>query len=129
MLGVSLPIWAKSRQLPLRREMEALRTLEDVRVAELHNETAAQLGALRAEANRARNLAALYEASILPQARAAVETALSAYRVGNVDFSTLVQSQMTVNRYSIEAVRLTADYHRTLASIEAQTGGVFGGES
>jgi outer membrane protein TolC len=127
MVGVSLPVRAKSRQSPLHREMLALRTLEDARAVELHNETAARLGELRAEAVRALNLAELYETSILPQARAAVETALSAYRVGSVDFATLVASQLTVNRYSIDAVRLTADYHRFLAQIEALVGGPLGG--
>jgi outer membrane protein TolC len=129
MVGLSLPIWAGSRQVPLRREMQALRALADAQAVDLHNETAARLGELRAEAVRARNLAELYATSILPQARAAVETALSAYRVGNVDFSTLVSSQLTVNRYSIDAVRLTADYHRFLAHIEAQIGGALGGTS
>jgi outer membrane protein TolC len=129
MVGVSLPIWARSRQLPLRREMQAILALEDARAVDLHNETAARLGEFRAEAVRAKNLAELYDTSILPQARAAVETALSAYRVGNVDFSTLVESQLTVNRYSIDAVRLTADYHRFFAQLEAQVGGVLGGGS
>lgn len=129
MVGVSLPVWAKSRQLPLRREMEAMRSFEDAKTVDLHNATAARLGELKAEAIRARNLAELYQTSILPQARAAVETALSAYQVGNVDYMTLVESQMTVSRYSIEAVRLTADYHRTKANIEAQIGGALGGGS
>ncbi len=129
MVGVRLPIWAKWRQLPLRRELEATRALEDALAVELHNRTASRLGELRAEAVRAENLVELYETSILPQARAAVEAALSAYRVGSVDFSTLVESQLTVNRYSIDAVRLTADYHRTLAQIEAQIGGQIGGGS
>ncbi len=129
MVGVSLPVWAGSRQLPRRREMEAQRSFEDARAVDLHNETAARLGELRAEALRAENLATLYSTSILPQARAAVETALSAYRVGTVDFLTLVESQLTVSRYSIEAVRLTADYHRAVANIEAQIGGGIGGGS
>lgn len=129
MVGLQLPLWAKSRQLPLRREMEALQSLEDAKANELYNETAARLGELRAEATRARNLVHLYQTSILPQARSAVETAFSAYRVGNVDFSTLVQSQMTVNRYSIEVVRLTAEYHRVKAGIEAEVGRIIGGRS
>ena len=71
---------------------------------------------------RARALSALYANAVLPQARAAVESALSAYRVGRVDYSTLVQNEMTVNRYEIESVRLTADYHRALAELDALVG-------
>jgi outer membrane protein TolC len=59
----------------------------------------------------------------VPQARAAVESSLSAYRVGEVDFMTLVQTELTVNRYEIETVRLTASFHAALATLEALVGG------
>ncbi len=39
---------------------------------------------------------------------------------------TLVQNEMTVNRYEIESVRLTAEYHRAVAQIEALIGGQIG---
>lgn len=122
MVGFSLPLWAGSRQLPLRREMQAVQAMERARALELHNETFARLAELRAEAERARALTRLYESSILPQARAAVESALSAYRVGRVDYMTLVENEMTVNRYEIEVVRLTAEYHRAVAQIDALLG-------
>lgn len=126
MVGFSVPLWAGSRQLPMRREMEAMRAMEEARALDLHNETFARLTELRAEAERARSLTALYGSAILPQARAAVESALSAYRVGQVDYMTLVENEMTVNRYEIEVVRLTAEYHRAVAQIEALLGGAGG---
>ena len=122
MVGVSVPIFASSRQLPLRREMLAMQAMEEARERDLYNETFARVTELRAEAERARALSVLYANAVLPQARAAVESALSAYRVGRVDYSTLVQNEMTVNRYEIESVRLTADYHRALAELEALVG-------
>ena len=121
MVGISIPLFAGSRQLPLRREMEAMQSMEQAREQNLYNETFAQLTELRAEAERARNLSGLYANAVLPQARAAVESALSAYRVGRVDYMTLVTNQMTVNRYEIESVRLAADYHRALARLAALT--------
>jgi cobalt-zinc-cadmium efflux system outer membrane protein len=127
MVGVSIPIFAGSRQLPLRREMAAMRSLEQARAMDLYNETFARLSELRAEAERARSLSDLYNTSVLPQARAAVESALSAYRVGAVDYMTLVTNQMTVNRYAIQTVRLIADHHRAVAGIEALVGGEIGG--
>ncbi len=122
MVGVSVPIFASSRQLPLRREMLATQAMEEARERDLYNETFARVTELRAEAERARALSVLYANAVLPQARAAVESALSAYRVGRVDYSTLVQNEMTVNRYEIESVRLTADYHRAVAELEALVG-------
>ena len=122
MVGISLPLWAGSQQLPLRDELQAEMAAQASRELDLYNETYARLAELRAEAVRARNLAALYATSILPQARAAVESALSAYRVGRVDYISLWNNEMTVNRYQVELVRLTAEYHRVVAEIEAIVG-------
>lgn len=122
MVGVTLPLWAGSRQLPARREADAMRAAEEAEHLNLANETFAELTELRAEAERARTLAELYVTSILPQARAAVEAALSAYRVGQVDYMTLVENEMTVNRYEIALVNLSAAWHRAVAGIEALTG-------
>ncbi len=122
MVGFSLPVFAGSRQKPLQREMQANVSLFEARALDLYNETYARLSELRATAERSSNLSELYATSVLPQAEAAVESALSAYRVGSVDFQTLVQNQMTVNRYAIQQVLLTAEYHRAVADISALIG-------
>jgi cobalt-zinc-cadmium efflux system outer membrane protein len=122
MVGLSLPLWAGSRQLPLRRELDALRTAADAAARDRANETFAQLTELRAEAQRARDLADLYTTAVLPQARAAVDAALSAYRVGQVEFTTLIASELTVNNYDIELVRLAAQYHGAVARVVALLG-------
>lgn len=127
MIGVSVPIFAGSSQLPLRREMAAEQAAREAEARDLYNETFARLTELRADAERAARLAALYQDAILPQARAAVESAFSAYRVGAVDYMTLVENEMTVNRYEIESLRLAADYQRSLAELEALVGGPIGG--
>ncbi len=122
MVGISLPLFAGSRQLPMRREMLAMQATEEAMEQDLYNETFARLAELRAEAERARRLTGLYATAVLPQARASVESAMSAYRVGGVDYMTLVESEMTVNRYEIETVRLVAQYHQALAEIDALRG-------
>lgn len=121
-VGISLPVWAGSKQRPKRREMQAMEAMEQARALDLHNETFARLSELRASAVRARELSALYETSIVPQAMAAVESSLSAYRVGEVDYMTLLSNQMTVNQFEIERVRLAAEYHEAVAEIAALTG-------
>jgi outer membrane protein TolC len=126
MVGITIPLWAGARQLPLRREMAAMQSMEEARERGLYNETLARIAELHAEAQRARNLLSLYADAILPQAQASVESALSAYRVGRVEYLTLVQNQMTVNRYEIETVRLRSDYHRALAELEALIGTPYG---
>jgi outer membrane protein TolC len=126
MVGITIPLWAGARQLPLRREMAALQSMEEARERDLYNETLARIAELHAEAQRARNLLSLYADAILPQAQASVESALSAYRVGRVDYLTLIQNQMTVNRYETQTVRLRSDYHRAMAELDALIGTPYG---
>lgn len=127
MVGISVPLWAGKSHIPFRREMAAMQAEEEARALDLYNETFARIAERRAEAERARKLVALYATSVLPQSRAAVESALSAYRVGKVDFMTLVQNELTVNRFEIESVRLAADYLRAVAELEALVGSDPGG--
>jgi len=127
MVGISIPLWARSRQLPLRREMEAMASMAAATERNLYNETFARLTELRANADRARALSDLYANAVLPQAHASVESALSAYQVGRVDYTTLINNELTVNRYEIEAVRLTAEYHQAVAELEALVGTDLGG--
>ena len=61
---------------------------------------------------------------MLPQAEATVSSALSAYRVGSVDFMTLLDDRMTVNKYRQELSVLEADQGKSWAELEMLTGRV-----
>lgn len=123
MVGISLPIFAGARQLPMRRQMAAMRDMSAAELLSLKNETIARIVETRARAERDRDLARLYRSSILPQARSAVQAALGSYRVGQVSFMQLADNQMTVNQYEIETIRLLADYQQALGDLIALTGG------
>jgi outer membrane protein TolC len=127
MVGVRLPISAGMRYLPMRREMQAMQAATDAEARDQYNETFAELVERRAEAVRSDNLARLYATAIVPQARAAVSAALAAYRVGKVDYMSLIENQMLVNQYETEGVRLAAAWHQAVAEIEALVGGELGG--
>ncbi len=122
MVGFEVPLWAGKKELPRRREMSIRQLQYEAHARDAYNETVALVLELRAEAERARKLAQLYGESIVPQARAAVESALSAYRVGDVDYMTLVDSELTVNSYDIQTVLLMADYHSAVAELRALIG-------
>ena len=122
MIGVNLPLFAGSKQLAMRREMAAMRTMSQAELTNLRNETTARIIEMRARAARDQNLAHLYRTSIVPQARAAVQAALASYRVGRVSFMQLVDNQMTVNGYEAETYRLIADYHQAVGELEALVG-------
>ena len=122
MVGINLPIFAPAKQLPMRREMAAMRDMSRAELLNLRNETSARIIEPRARVAQDRTLAQLYRTSILPQARSAVQAALASYRVGRVPFMTLVDNQMTVNRYETEAVQFLADYHQAAGELQALVG-------
>ena len=112
--------------MTLRREMQAMQARADAAAQNVCNETSAQLVELSAEAERDRSLSRLYATSVVPQAQASVDAALAAYRVGKVNYMSLVDNQMTVNRYQTESVRLVAVYHKAVAEIAALVGSPLG---
>lgn len=122
MLGASVPVFAARRQLRLRDEAVAMRSMAVADLQYMRAETRGRVGTAHAALMRARNLARLYETTVLPQAQAALASALAAYRVGRVDFMTLLDDQMTVNRYRMELVALEAEEGRSWAELEMLTG-------
>jgi outer membrane protein TolC len=122
MVGASLPVFARSRQLRMRDEAGAMRQAADADLREVAAETRSRVTELYADIGRARRLDALYRATILPQAEAALGAALAAYRAGSVDFMTLVEAQMTLNRYRQELFTLEAQQGMALADLEMLIG-------
>jgi outer membrane protein TolC len=122
MIGFSLPIFAKSRQLRMRDEAAAMQAMAQAELADMRAQVDARIGELLAELERTRTLLGLYRAEILPQARANVQASFSSYRVGSVDFMTLVDAQMTVNEYEQEVHALMAEYGRSIAELEMTVG-------
>jgi len=121
MVGASVPIWAGSRQKQMKLEAIAMREMAEADLSAMRAETRGMLAETLAEVGRARRLRSLYRSTILPQAEATVVSALTSYRAGAVDFMTVLDNQMTVNRYRLDALALVADEVKALAQLEALT--------
>lgn len=122
MLGVNLPVFAGRRQFAMRRETEAMRAMARADLDEMRAGTRGRVGELYALVERARRLGELYRTTILPQAEATVRSAQSSYRTGAVDFMTLLDDQMTVNRYRQDLIALDAERGSALAELEMLLG-------
>ena len=70
------------------------------------------------------NLLELYGKAIVPQATLALESSVSSYRVGVVDFLSLLSNQTTVLEYEMKYYEVLADYCKTLVTLESLTGEV-----
>ena len=124
MVGFSLPIFAGRRQYAMRDEAVAMRRMAEADLEGREAEVGARVGELLAELDRARSLAALYRDEVIPEAKATVASALSSYRVGAVDFMTLVDAQMTVNRFEGELFQLLGEYGMAVTALESAVGRV-----
>ena len=122
MIGATLPIFARSRQLRMREEMAAMQRMAEADLAAMRATTRGQVSEAFANLSRARRLAKLYRTTVIPQAEATVESSLAAYRVGSVDFMTLLDNRMSVNEYSQELIALEAEEGEAWAELEMLLG-------
>lgn len=124
MLGFTVPVFAGQRQLRMRNEAQAMQQMAAAELTELGVQVDARIVELSAGLERARTLVRLYRSDVLPQAEANVTSALASYRVGHVDFMTLVDAQTGLNQYRREMAALVAEYGRTIAELEMTVGRV-----
>ena len=122
MLGATLPVFARDRQLRMRAEAAAMTRMAQADLAAMRAETRGRIGEVYASLMRARSLARLYHSTVLPQAEVTVASALAAYRVGSVDFMTLLDDSMTVNTYRQQLYALDADEGKAWAELEMLIG-------
>lgn len=64
----------------------------------------------------------LYAQGVVPQSSLALESSMSAYQVGNVDFLTILSNFTTVLDYQVEYYRELANYNMALARLEPLVG-------
>lgn len=122
MVSAPIPVFAGRKQDPGVAEAEARvqesRSTLSVQVDALNGEIASLVGDLR----RARDQLTLLDEGILPQARTGLSSATAAYRVGGVDFLTLLDAQVTLFRHELDYHRLLADFATNLAALERAVG-------
>ena len=121
-VGFSIPLYAGKRQFKARDEAAAVEGMVRSRFDNALALVDARIGEVLANLEQARTLIRLYREEILPQARATVESSLSSYRVGTVDFMTLIDAQMAVNRFQGEYFGLLASYGTGVSQLEMTIG-------
>ena len=122
MVSVTVPVFARSRQLRMRDEARAMRSAAEQGLSAMRVEVRSELATARAEAETARRQVALYTGTLAPQAAATYEASLAAYRVGRVDFLMLLDARMAQLTYERDVHRFEAMYGAAIADIDRLTG-------
>ena len=68
-------------------------------------------------AKTAENLIELYKTGIIPQSRLSLESAISGYQVGKIDFLTLLDNLITLSTFEIEYYRKLVEYKIAVARL------------
>ena len=109
-----------------RQTMVAESTFEKAMATEelnaLKNSISYTINESLAQLERRRKLVELYKGGLIPQAKQSLESALISYRVGKVDFLTLLDSRMNLFNLERELNESQAEYMMKLAQLEAAIG-------
>jgi len=122
-LGVTfnLPFQQEKRQAMLS-ESSSETTMSMEELNGLKNSIRFTVGDSLAQMERRRRLVELYTGGIIPQAEQSLESAVISYRVGKVDFLTLLDGRVTLFNYEKELYESKAEYMMALARLEAAVG-------
>ena len=74
------------------------------------------------QARASDRLLSLYKTALIPQTTLTLESAISSYEVGSVDFLTLVSAAIVLLDYELEYYGQLATYQKALASLEPIVG-------
>lgn len=122
MVSVPLPVFSGRKQDQGVVEHEAVLAEHEARHHAMVDDLNAEIESLVAGLRRAREQLVLLDDGILPQARTSLASATASYRVGKVDFLTLLDAQVTLYRHELDYHRLLSDFAADLAKLERAVG-------
>lgn len=120
--GVNLPIWRRERLDPQLAEARAMLAESESMARALTLETDAEIAKRHAAAFQARQSVQLFETQLLPTAQAAVDAAVATYRVGRVDFLTLLEARMRLFEAQMSRIAAVSEHNRAVADLDYLAG-------
>ena len=122
LFGIDVPIWFKSKQNKKVVESQ-LRILQaKAQLQSVNNDISYKLNDLQARIKKDQELVSLYENQIIPEAAQSLDSNMSAYQVGRLDFLNLLNSQMTLLNYEIKFHKVLSDLQKNFADLEVVVG-------
>ncbi len=122
--GMRLPVYEKRKQAQGIVQSAAELDASRLDAASMRLSVAAETRDLAAQAARAAAILKLYDDSVIPQARSALDSAAASYGVGRIDFKTLLDDFGALLRYQIDRETQRAEQVAALAGLERLTGRV-----
>jgi cobalt-zinc-cadmium efflux system outer membrane protein len=121
-LAVNLPFFQPKRLREREAEREADLSGARANLEMQRNEIRRGIAEAYASLERAREQAALYRGSILPQAETNAKAAQESYAVGQIDFLTYVRAALDLDAYASELAARRVRAWRAVAALQAASG-------
>jgi len=118
---LTLPFWSASKQRYQIAERTADLAAAESRLSWQEAQVRNRLRDAHVRATTAARLLKLHEQGLIPQSVLALESAMSAYQTGGVDFQTLLAALRKALDYETHYYELVTQYATALAAIEAET--------
>jgi len=121
-LGISLPLFADSRQDQAVAQRQAERQQQEYELQDSVLQVTAQIEQAQADYQSAREQVSLFKTGLIPQAQQTVSAMRAAYQVNRVDFLNLVRAQITLYNYETQYWKTISSGWQALANLEAAVG-------
>jgi outer membrane protein, heavy metal efflux system len=121
-VGVKIPLYFWQKQRPALAEATASAATEKQR---LENATTLLFFRIKDRylaATTAQRLVKLYGTTIIPQSTLSLESAISGYEVGKVDFLTLLDNLVTLRNYELSYYEQLSNQEKAIAALEPFVG-------
>ena len=121
-LGINIPIQLGRRSAETE-EAEATYEANQLHYRNVENDVKAEIRDLHFQLQSIGQSLDLYSNGLLTQSQSALESALSAYSTGKLDFLTLLDSERMLLQVRLGYVEQQSNYQQTLAALERSVGG------
>ncbi len=119
-VSLSLPVYREKRRAEKAEALAGLRMAEK-QAESFRGSLEEKISKAYSRMEETHQQTELYREGIIPQTSQSFQAALSSYQVGKVAFISLLDALMTTYRAEMEYYRVSTEYMRSLAWLEAET--------
>jgi len=121
--SLNIPLYYKRKQKAKVSERELAVKAIEAEYENVKNTVLSDVESILADLERNRKRVELYKGGILLQAQQSLESAQAGYRVGKVDFLTLINNWMMLQNYELQYFIALSNFYKNLANYELAIGG------
>ncbi len=125
MVGMNIPIWLGKRRAESREADEVISSRK-LAYEDLENQVKSEVRDFYYQLEITGKTLDLYEQGLVAQAESSLESALSSYRTGRLDFLSLLDAERMLLSLNLGLIKEQSNYRKHLAALERAVGGELG---